>query len=127
WCLPATGFVALWWGCAMRDDDVGMFWQDYPREKGKRGEVVRPMPPIPDTEWKAPEDFPNLAAAKVLSFDTETWDPELTEHGPGWARGKGHLVGVSVAADHDGAWYFPMRHEVEPQDNMDPDHVLAWL
>src|SRR5690625_444493 len=111
----------------MRDDDVGMFWQDYPREKGKRGEVVRPMPPIPDTEWKAPEDFPNLAAAKVLRVDTETWDPELTEHGPGWARGKGHLVGDSVAADHDGAWYFAMRHEVEPQDTVDPDNVLAGL
>lgn len=110
----------------MRDDSIGLFWEDMPTTR-ERGSVVRPMPPIPDTGWLPPRDFPNLAAARVLSVDTETYDPELIEHGPGWGRGKGHIVGVSIGADNDGKWYFPIRHTVEPEYNMDPGQVLAWL
>lgn len=85
------------------------------------------MPPIPDVLWTPPSAFPNLSAARVLSLDTETWDPELTEHGPGWARGKGHIVGISLAADNDGKWYFPIRHETETDQNMDPEAVLRYV
>jgi DNA polymerase-1 len=110
----------------MRDDALGLFWQDLPAERG-RNAIIRPMPPIPDTGWLPPRDFPNLRAARVLSVDTETYDPELLERGPGWARGNGHIVGVSIAADDDGRWYFPIRHTVEPEYNLNPDAVLAWL
>lgn len=113
-----------------RFDSIGMFWQDMPTSR-KRGEIVRPMPPIPETGWKAPTEFPNLSAATVLSFDTETWDPDLEQSGPGWARNRGHVVGFSVgakdAAGNIGAWYFPLRHTVCPEDNVDPDQALAWL
>lgn len=110
----------------MRDDSIGLFWEDVPTTR-ERSNVVRPQPPIPDTGWKTPTSFPNLANAKVLSIDTETYDPDLIEHGPGWARGKGHIVGVSIGADDDGKWYFPVRHTVEPEYNMDPEAVFAWL
>lgn len=110
----------------MRDDSIGLFWEDIPTAR-ERGNVIRPQPPIPETGWRTPTSFPNLAAAKVISLDTETYDPELIERGPGWARGSGHLVGVSIGADNDGKWYFPMRHTVEPEYNMDPAAVLAWL
>ncbi len=109
----------------MRFDDIGLFWQDLP-SKTKKGEYNRPMPPIPETGWKAPRDFPNLKDVKVKSIDTETYDPNLKERGPGWARGDGHIVGISVAVEDHKPWYFPMRHEVNPHENMDPDHVLAW-
>lgn len=85
-----------------------------------------PLPAIPDTGWKAPTEFPNLSAAKAIAFDTETYDPDLTEHGPGWARNRGHVVGISVAVDRANRWYFPMRHEVCADQNLDPAHVLAW-
>lgn len=84
------------------------------------------MPPIPDTGWEAPKDFPRLDAAPVISFDTETWDPELLTHGPGWARGKGHIVGVSIAVP-ERSWYFPVRHTIRPETNMDPELVFRWL
>jgi len=101
------------------------------------------MPPIPETGWKAPRDFPNIRSAPVIGLDVETYDPELKENGPGWARRQhstterakgvpdylhpvGSLVGVSVAA-YGKAWYFPMRHTIRPEENMDPDKVLAWL
>ena len=48
----------------MRLDAVGMFWEDLPATKGKR-EVIRSQPPIPDTGWRTPTDFPNLSAADV--------------------------------------------------------------
>lgn len=108
-----------------RTDSMGIFWQDVKTEKGG---PVREMPKIPKTGWKAPKDFPNLKGCKKLAIDTETYDPELLDNGPGWARGpgKGHIVGISVAADEKNAWYFPMRHEVMPEDNMDPEKVLLW-
>lgn len=110
----------------MRFDAVGLFWQDLPAEKG-RSAVNRPMPDIPDTGWVAPMDLPNLSGAQVLSIDLETFDPELEDHGPGFGRGVGHIVGIAVGANDGGRWYFPLRHEVEPESNMDPDKVLAWL
>jgi len=110
----------------MRFDDRGLFWQDLPISR-KCGAVVRTQPPIPDTGWKAPRDFPSLSSALTLSVDVETYDPELLDNGPGWARNKGHIVGVSIGADSGGRWYFPVRHEIEPEDNLNPDKVFAWL
>lgn len=109
-----------------RFDNIGMFWQDLPPERGKNRRN-RIMPPIPETGWRPPRDYPNLSAARVLSVDLECYDPELIEHGPGWARGKGHICGFSVGADGGGRWYFPIRHEVEPEMNLPPEHALAWL
>lgn len=110
----------------MRLDAVGMFWEDI-RVEGSRRAHARVMPEIPDTGWRKPDYLPDLSAARVISVDCETWDPDLVDRGPGWARGRGHIVGVSVGADGGGRWYFPIRHEVEPHDNLDPERVLAWL
>lgn len=110
----------------MRVDSVGMFWEDVP-SGGRGSKVVRVMPPIPDTGWLPPTYLPDLSRARVISIDCETYDPEMLDHGPGWARGKGHIVGVSVGADGGGRWYFPIRHEVEPEHNWPPETVLAWL
>ena len=107
-----------------------MFWNDSELTK-KRGARIHLAPPIPDTGWIKPINPPNLDSAVVLSFDTETKDLTLNDEGPGWARGKAHVVGVSIGAQdrqgNRGAWYFPIRHEVEPGDNLDPAHVLPWL
>ncbi len=108
-----------------RPDAVGLFWED--AEKTKCGEVIRAMPSIPETGWAPPTYLPNLATASVISVDCETWDPDLIDHGPGWARGKGHIVGVSIAVPGGYKWYFPIRHTIEPETNMDPAMVLAWL
>jgi DNA polymerase I-like protein with 3'-5' exonuclease and polymerase domains len=88
--------------------------------------MARTMPPIPDTGWAAPNYFPDLSGAKALCIDVETYDPELNERGPGWARGVGHIVGIAVGVQDGPRWYFPMRHEVRPDENMDPQKVLMW-
>ena len=115
----------------MRFDSIGMFWQDMPTSR-KRSEQDRPLAPIPDTGWTAPTEFPNLSAAVVKSLDTETYDPELESSGPGWARGRGHIVGFSIGAKdalgNVGQWYVPLRHEVCPEQNVpNPEQWLAWL
>jgi len=93
--------------------------------------MLRVLPPIPKTNWQCPRNPPNVASAVVFGLDVETYDPDLLTKGPGWARGVGHLVGVSLAAqDHSGnqaAWYFPLRHEVDADTNLNPDLVLPWL
>ena len=112
-----------------RFDNIGMFWQDMPTGRSA-AERIRVRPPVPETGWRPPIEFPNLSAARVLSFDTETWDPELEQSGPGWGRGKGHICGFSIgakdAAGNVGQWYFPIRHADTPEDNLDPDKALAW-
>lgn len=112
----------------MRADAIGLFWEDLPAKKGSK--VARVMPEIPDTGWTTPTTFPDLSSAHFLSVDVETFDPELTTKGPGWARGVGHVVGISVGAYSPtamGKWYFPIRHEIEPEYNLCPESVLAWL
>jgi len=117
-----------------RPDALGLFWEDRPKVRATSKSGPRdwgPRPSIPETGWLAPAEFPNLSAAKVIGVDTETWDPELTTAGPGWGRGKGHIVGVSLSVADGTSWYFPTKHE-EPDgsrcaDNMDPEQVRRYL
>jgi DNA polymerase I-like protein with 3'-5' exonuclease and polymerase domains len=109
-----------------RRNSVGLFWEEIPVEK-KRGaafEAPRVLPSIPDTGWQPPKEFPRLDSAEIIGVDTETKDLELDTKGPGVRRGA-HIVGLSVATE-DRAWYFPMRHEIQPELNMDPELVMRW-
>lgn len=123
-----------------RADAIGLFWEDLPPVKagGKRGPRERgPMPIIPATGWRPPSEFPNLSAAKVIGFDVESYDPELTSAGPGWGRGKSHLIGASLSVQDGTSWYFPFAHGFEngkqvlpPEEaamNMDYHQVMAFL
>lgn len=96
------------------------------------------MPPIPKTNWVQPDTFPNLSASRVIGIDTETYDPELLNAGPGFGRGVGHIIGISIAAEDSTSWYFPMRHGIMPDGkqilppdevalNIDPETVLAYM
>jgi len=110
---------------------VGLWWEDYPPPpKAQRTTSARALRAVavPDTQWKAPREFPNLSTAKIIGLDTETKDPMLRELGPGGVTGRGHIVGVSLAVD-GASWYFPMRHEYAPQTsmNMDPAKVLQFV
>lgn len=112
----------------MRPDATGFFWNDLPTTRASRGKEAkvdrgnRPLPPIPETGWEAPRDFPRLDSADVIALDTETYDPDLLTKGPG-VRRDGHIVGISVAT-RDKSWYFPMRHTLGR--NLDPENVIAW-
>lgn len=103
------------------DDEIGVT-----RKKA----VLKALPPIPDTGWLPPTTFPNLSGAKLLSFDTETKELDF-DHGPGWGRNQGHIVGVSIGAEdglgNRGKWYFPVRHECEAHLNLDPTHVFNFV
>lgn len=92
--------------------------------------VLKELPPIPRTGWKPPAYFPDLRNATLISVDTETKDLGLLEHGPGWGRKQGHIVGLSLAAvaSNGEKWqgYFPIRHEVNPWENCSAANVLAW-
>ncbi len=112
-----------------RFDNVGLWWEDFPPErKANSAQAFVRRIEVPHTGWEPPREFPNLKGAKLLGLDTETKDLALLDRGPGSVRGAAHAVGVSVATE-DRAWYFPIRHEYEPQQhlNMDPQHVFNWL
>lgn len=114
-----------------RWDALGLWWNDLPVQRKGGPRQLGPMPPIPETGWKAPTEMPNIRHAKWIGFDVETKDPDLQDYGPGWARGVGHIVGISCAVKDPAKqvidkWYFPMRHETRPEENLDPDMVLRW-
>lgn len=112
----------------MRDDSVGFFWEEI-QSKEKRGSYDRPIPPVPDTGWTPPSEWPRLKDAKLLGLDCETKDTALKEKGPGFRRrgdDHAHIVGMSVGTPEGGRWYFPMRHTIAPEQNLDPDKVLEW-
>lgn len=107
-----------------------MFFPDELSLTPKKTTLIRTPPPTPETGWTPPTHFPNLAAATIIGFDVETKEPDFSA-GPGWARGKGHIVGFSLAAmaadGSRGQWYFPVRHEVEPQYNLEANACFRWL
>lgn len=70
-------------------------------------------------------ELPDLSAAKIISLDLETKDPELLTRGCGGARGVGHIAGIAVGTEDGGRWYVPMRHE-GGGENVDPEKALAW-
>lgn len=91
---------------------------------------LKDLPMVPETGWRRPTYYPELRGAVVIGIDCETREFDF-DHGPGWGRGTGHIVGISVAAIWPSGdrkkWYFPIRHEVEPHDNLDPATTLSWL
>lgn len=111
----------------MRDDQFGLFWADAITAKRGGERVLGPVPEIPETGWRprSPSDLPDLRDAKVIAFDTETYDPELGDFGPGWARGKGHICGFSLAVPGL-SLYIPMRHTIQSEYNLDPDQMLKY-
>lgn len=78
----------------------------------------------PTSDWSIPEVFPQFSETETIAVDLETYDPHLMTCGPGWATGRGYIVGVGVATDN---WkgYFPIRHA--GGGNLDEDIVLRWL
>ena len=96
----------------------------------KHDSFIRELPPYTDNGWRPPAYLPELRGALWIGIDTETKETDF-DHGPGWSRGEGHIVGVSVAAvlpnGECGKWYFPVRHEVEREYNLDPSRVFDWL
>lgn len=101
------------------------FWEDTPEEiKNLKASKISRLA-YPQTGWRPVTEPPNIRHAKWIGLDLETKDLELNEHGPGWARGRGHIVGISVAVE-GAKWYLPMRHEIEQENNLDPSQVLQW-
>lgn len=106
----------------MRSDDVGLFWHDQHNEKGKQV-WNRPLAPIPMSNWRPIDSLPDLSAAKKISLDTETYDPELTSKGPG-VRRDGYIAGLAIGVDSGERFYLPMRHKLG--GNLAPEQVMRW-
>lgn len=105
-----------------------MFFDDLKLTARKRA-ILKVPSAIPETGWRPPSYLPDLSNADVISFDVETKENDFS-HGPGWARGQSHIVGFSLAAiqrGERGKWYFPIRHEVQSDWNLNPDGCLSYL
>lgn len=100
---------------------MGLFWDD--PIKGRGGAAVRIAPPIPASEWKMPDEFPDLAGQGAIAIDVETYDPDLKTRGPGAHRG-GYICGLAIGTQGGLRQYYPIAHQNFP--NLDKAKVLSW-
>lgn len=59
----------------------------------------------------------------MIAIDTETYDPDLKEKGPG-VRRDGYVAGLAIGTDSGERFYLPVRHKLG--GNLAPEHVLSW-
>ena len=80
----------------------------------------------PDSNWvaPAPEFWPDFSGVKYLGVDTETHDPQLQEHGPGFIRGDASLCGISLADENGRRIYLPIGHA---EGNVDKGKALEYV
>lgn len=87
--------------------------------------MSKTMPLFPvQSEWVAPQSFPNIFDAAEIAIDLETRDPNMETFGPGWPRKDGEIVGYAVAVE---GWkgYFPVGHQ--GGGNLDRGLVERWM
>jgi DNA polymerase I-like protein with 3'-5' exonuclease and polymerase domains len=108
----------------LRDDAYGLFWEDIPpiSTRGTAGD--RPLPPIPETGWQMPDDYPSLEGQGAIALDVEGYDPDLKTMGPGALR-DGYICGVSIGTEAGFRRYYPVAHQMGP--NLDKEKVFRWL
>jgi len=75
------------------------------------------------TEWNAPEHFPDLSKYSYVAIDLETRDPNLKSRGSGAVIGEGEIIGVALAVD-DWSGYYPIGHR---EGNLDKRIVLDYV
>lgn len=83
---------------------------------------------MPKSMWKAPQSLPNLSMHNRIAVDVETRDPGLTAKGPGFNRGDGYPVGISLSVRENSEirkWYLPFGHKMG--GNLDKGLVVSWI
>lgn len=103
-------------------DETGLLWVTPERTRG--GTPPPRVITLPQSDWRPPEDFPDLQQFPQLAIDLETKDPQLKAQGPGVRRPGNFICGVAIGCE---AWdrYYPIRHE--GGGNLDPVQVMGWL
>jgi DNA polymerase I-like protein with 3'-5' exonuclease and polymerase domains len=64
--------------------------------------------------WTLPTSLPDHRAWKEIGFDTETYDPDLIEKGPGFVYDKAHMTDFCIYADDGYNEFFPVRRPNGP-------------
>jgi len=77
-----------------------------------------------NTEWVAPQEFPDLSEEKEIAIDLETRDENMKKLGTGWARKDGEIVGIAVAAGSFKG-YYPINHQ--GGGNLPRSKVINWF
>ena len=107
----------------------GLFYTEDPSKKKGKREKLRPIPPIPKTSWSCPTGYPDLSAAKIISIDLETKDPDLKSLGPS-VRRDGYIAGIAIGTNEGFRAYYPIAHEIGgimSPHNMPKNIVFRWL
>jgi DNA polymerase I-like protein with 3'-5' exonuclease and polymerase domains len=106
-------------------DEEGMFWEELPKVRTRsnfKGPSI--LPPIPESNYQIPTEFPSLSDQGIIAVDIETFDPDLLERGPG-AQRDGRIVGIAIGTEAGFRAYYPVDHAIG--GNCDKNRVYCWL
>tara|TARA_R110000772_G_scaffold3451_5_gene12271 strand:+ start:6004 stop:7905 length:1902 start_codon:yes stop_codon:yes gene_type:complete len=78
----------------------------------------------PNSNWIAPNHFPDLSQCKEIALDVETCDPGLTDRGPGYLFQQGYVCGFSIDTDTGVHGYWPIQHL---EGNLDYGLTCSWI
>lgn len=80
----------------------------------------------PEKTWQLPNlaELPSWKNAKRVGIDTETYDPQLKELGPGVRRG-GKIVGISFTIEDGPSYYLPFGHATG--NNLNKSNVIQYV
>jgi len=70
------------------------------------------------------QKYPDLSDAKIISFDIETFDPQLKEKGTGVYRNDGYILGVSICTDTGFSEYYNLGHFYKKDTRMNEQQVI---
>jgi DNA polymerase I-like protein with 3'-5' exonuclease and polymerase domains len=83
---------------------------------------------MPQSDWRPPDELPDLRNQSNVSIDLETKDDGLAAgRGTGWARNAVKVAGMGIAWGEPGqvqGQYFPCRH---PGSTFTPEQIGNWL
>lgn len=105
-----------------------MFFDDVDLIERKQT-ILKQLPATPETGWRPPTSYPSLNGVVSVGFDWEVKEIDL-DRGPGWSRGKSHIVGGALEILYRNGTsvceYRPIRHEVEPEYNLDTEQTFRF-
>ena len=61
------------------------------------------------------EEYPDLSKESIIAMDIETYDPNLSNIGPGVYRNDGFILGVSIATDDFSMYYNLGHYDCKPE------------
>jgi DNA polymerase I-like protein with 3'-5' exonuclease and polymerase domains len=95
------------------------------KKKSRKRVDFHPELATPPIGYEPPKKYRSFRDLRRIGLDIETFDPNLSELGPGMYRKDGYIVGVGVGYANDDATYYPTAHTYREMCYHDPESFYS--